>query len=47
MSDEKTFYFKIEGRVYAKDEGEAQDYLYHLLENKCERFWIKEVDEVE
>ena len=42
----KTFYFKIEGRIYAKNESEATDYLYELLRNKAERYQISEIEEV-
>ena len=42
----KTFYFKVEGRIYAKDEDEATDYIWKLLTNKCEHFQISCLEEV-
>jgi hypothetical protein len=45
--EEKTFYFKIDGRVYAKTEGEATDYLFELLRDKVEMYRIVSVKEVE
>jgi uncharacterized protein YbaR (Trm112 family) len=43
---QKTFYFKIEGRIIAKNNDEATDFLYELFKNKTERCQITELEEV-
>lgn len=47
MTERKTYYFKVEGRIYAEDCGEATDYLWNLLTNKTERFKITEVTQID
>ena len=41
---EKSFFFKIEGKIYGSSESDVTDRLYELLRNKAERYKIT-VDE--